>query len=66
MNDRINEILLNIAQLESELRNALHEQENRIFFQIKGRKVEFEHSVLSAHRRLKTTISCLTAGILGI
>jgi hypothetical protein len=29
--------------LEDELRTALHERESRVFFHIKGKRVEFEH-----------------------
>lgn len=54
MNDRIAQILAQMAGLEDELRTAVHEQEGRMFFQIKGRRVEFERSVKAAHRKLKT------------
>lgn len=54
MNDRIAQILSQMAALETELRNAVHEQESRMFFQIKGKRVEFERSVRDAHRKLKT------------
>jgi len=54
MNERINQILAQMAGLEDELRTALHEQESRMFFQIKGKRVEFESSVKEAHRKLKT------------
>jgi hypothetical protein len=54
MNDRIAQILSQMAALENELRNAVHEQESRMFFQIKGKRVEFERSVRDAHRKLKT------------
>ncbi len=53
MNERISHLVAQIAALEDELRSALHTQESRIFFQIKGKRVEFEHSVKTAHRRLK-------------
>ena len=53
MNDRIKALLDQIGVLEDELRTALHEQESRIFFQIKGKRVEFEHTVRDTHRRLK-------------
>ncbi len=43
-----------MAVLEDDLRVALHEQETSVLFQIKGKRVEFEHSIKSAHRRLKT------------
>ena len=53
MNEKIDVILARMASLENELRSAVHEQESRMFFQIKGRKVEFERSVREAHRKLK-------------
>jgi hypothetical protein len=39
--------------LEDELRLAVHGQESRMFFQINGKRVEFERSVREAHRKLK-------------
>ena len=45
-----------MATLEDELRNAVHDQESRMFFTIKGKRVEFEHSVKSAHRKLKKNV----------
>ena len=53
MNDRIRHILAQITALEDELRTALHEQESRMFFQIKGKRIEFEGSVRKAHLKLK-------------
>ncbi len=53
MNDRIAQILARMASLEDELRTAVHEQESRMFFQINGRRVEFERSVAAAHCKLK-------------
>ena len=40
--------------LEDELRSAVHDQESRMFFQIRGKRIEFERSVKAAHRKLKT------------
>jgi hypothetical protein len=54
MNDRISQLLAQMAVLEDELRNAVHEQESRMFFQIKGRRIEFERTVKEAHLKLKT------------
>lgn len=54
MNDRIRELLGQITALEDELRTALHGQEHSMLFQIKGKRIEFEHSVKQAHRKLKT------------
>lgn len=53
MNDRISNILTRMAALEDELRTAVHDQESRMFFQIKGRRVEFERSVRQAPEKLK-------------
>jgi hypothetical protein len=56
MNDRIRDLLAQIAALEDELRATLHEQEERVAFTIHGKRVEFEQSVKEAHQRLKTGI----------
>jgi hypothetical protein len=53
MNERITQLLAQMAALEDELRTAVHEQESRMFFQIKGKRVEFERSVKAAHQQLK-------------
>lgn len=53
MNDRITSLMAQLATIEDELTTALHEGESRIFFQIKGKRVEFERSVRDAHRTLK-------------
>ena len=53
MNDNIAKILSQMAALEDELRSAVHEQENKMFFVIKGKRVEFESTVKAAHRQLK-------------
>lgn len=54
MNDRIRELLDEITKLEDELRTALSEQQTSMFFQIKGKRIEFEQSIRSTHKRLKT------------
>ena len=56
MNDRINQILLQMAELEVDLRTAVHDQESRMFFEIKGKRIEFERSVKEAHVKLKTNV----------
>lgn len=53
MNDRIRNLLNQMNALEDEMRTALHEQETKMFFEIKGRRVEFERAVTLAHRKLK-------------
>jgi hypothetical protein len=54
MNERIRELLNEINHLEDELRTALNQQQSSIYFQIKGKRVEFERTVRQAHRKLKT------------
>ncbi len=53
MNDRIRQLLAQMAVLEEELRVALHEQDTNVLFQIKEKRIEFEQSIQEAHRRLK-------------
>jgi len=53
MNERITLILAQMAALEDDLRTAVHDQESRMFFTIKGKRVEFESTVKAAHRKLK-------------
>jgi hypothetical protein len=55
MNDQINQILKQMAALDAELRSAVHDQESRMFFQINGKRIEFEASVKQAHTQLKTS-----------
>ncbi len=54
MNERISQILAQMAALENDLRSAVQDQESKMFFQIRGKRVEFESSVKAAHRKLKT------------
>jgi hypothetical protein len=56
MNERVNHLLNQMAAIEEELLVALHEQESSVLFQIRGKRVEFEHSIREAHGRLKTGI----------
>jgi len=53
MNDRVQELLKQITVLEDELRTALNDQQSNIYFQIKGKRVEFEKTIKQAHRKLK-------------
>lgn len=53
MNDRVNDLLNQITKLEDELRLALSEQPSSIFFQIKGKRIEFKKSIKDTHKRLK-------------
>lgn len=53
MNEQISHILARMATLEDELRTAVQQQEHKMFFEIKGKRVEFERSVKAAHQKLK-------------
>ncbi len=53
MNEQISHILARMATLEDELRTAVQQQEHKMFFEIKGRRVEFERTVKAAHKKLK-------------
>jgi hypothetical protein len=53
MSDRIKQLLKHIAALEEELLLELNEQQSNIYFQIKGKRVEFEKSIKHKHRQLK-------------
>jgi hypothetical protein len=53
MDDRIQQLLNQMTTLEDELRTALSEQQSSMFFQIKGKRVEFEQSIKQTHLKLK-------------
>jgi hypothetical protein len=53
MNERIQQLLDQITALEDDLRVALNEQQSNIFFQIKGKRIEFEHSIKQRHLEFK-------------
>jgi hypothetical protein len=54
MNDRIRHIMEQITALENDLQIALREQQQRLLYEIRGRRVRFENSIHVAHLRLKT------------
>ena len=56
MNDKIRDLLGQIAALEEQLKLTLLAQENRIVFQIRGKRVEFDKDVRAAHARLKRKV----------
>lgn len=53
MKDEIRSLVLQLHELEEKLRDALHEQETRVLFRVRGRRVEFEAEVREAHRRAR-------------
>ncbi len=55
-NEQIRHLITQIAALEAELQSALQNQEQKMFFQINGKRVEFEQSIRQAHKKLKMGI----------
>ena len=53
MNDKIRELLGQIAALDEQLKATLLEQESRIAFRLRGKRVEFGNDVRAAHAKLK-------------
>ena len=56
MQEKIRLILNQITALEDELRTALHEQESRLLYKIKGKRIEFERTIREAHQQLKVGV----------
>jgi hypothetical protein len=56
MNNRVRQIVEQIAALEEELDAAIEEHEQRLRYQIEGKRVVFEQTVRDAHRRVKLGI----------
>jgi hypothetical protein len=56
MNNHVRQIVEQIAALEEELDAAIEEHEQRLRYQIEGRRVVFEQAVRDAHRRVKLGI----------
>jgi hypothetical protein len=54
MSDRIQQLMSQIKALEDDLQIALNEQPSNMFFQLKGKRVEFEQSIKETHLKLKT------------
>ena len=62
MNEDIRKLVLQLAELENELRDKLHEQETRILYKLEGTRVEFESQVRAAHAQLRTHVFTWLAG----
>jgi len=56
MNTRIRQILDQITSLEEELQKAVEDKECRLSYQIEDRRVIFEQTIKTAHRRLKMDV----------
>lgn len=53
MEARVKQLLDQMQALEDELAQVLKEQQSTIYFEIKGKKIEFEQSLIEAQRKLK-------------
>lgn len=51
MNNRIRQIVDQIAALEAELHTAIDSQQERLRYRLEGRRVVFEQAIRDAHRR---------------
>lgn len=56
MNEKIRHISDQIATLENEWRDELLKQEDRLLYQISGKRVEFKRPIREAHQQLKLGI----------
>ena len=54
MNENVRSLLKQINELEEELREILLKQKSEVVYKIEGKRIEFEHAVMEAHRQLKT------------
>lgn len=54
MNQEIRNLVQQIADLEEELRDKLHQQESRILFTLEGKKIQFESEIIEIHKKLRT------------
>ena len=56
MNPKIQQILSQMKQLEDELADELHQQEQKITFKLEGKRVKFEKTIKHLHQQLKTGV----------
>ena len=66
MNDRIRSLLNQMTALEDEMRTVLHSQETKMFFEIKGKRIEFEKAIKHARKILERQNDMLDLLILAI
>jgi len=50
MENKIRHLLTRITTLENDLRATLHEQETRMFYQLDGKRVQFDAKMIRAIR----------------
>jgi len=53
---RVQEILQQIRELNDELREHLREQQEKTYYQLKGKRIEFEATIKANHKRIKENL----------
>ena len=56
MNEKIRQILGEIARMEDELAEVIQEQQERLHYRIEGSKIRFEENLRKIHHELKTGV----------
>lgn len=56
MNENVRRLLRQIAELEDELTDVLHEQQERLHYRVEGSKVRFEENLRRIHKKMKTGV----------
>ena len=56
MTEKIRTLLAEMNTLEEELAATLREEQSKMFFQIDGKRVQFERTVRAEHRKLKSNL----------
>jgi len=56
MNEKIRQVLSDIAQLEEELSTLIHDQQEQLHYRIEGSKIRFEKHLRRIHKELKTGV----------
>ncbi|MEO8160293.1 MAG: hypothetical protein ABI588_02660 [Arenimonas sp.] len=56
MEGAIRDLLRQIDELEDKLRTAMHSGQSRVHFSVRGKRVEFEHSIRLMHERARRGI----------
>lgn len=56
MHEDIRKLIAQIGELESQLRERLHEQETRDLFRVDGKRIRFTSTVREQHRRMRVNL----------
>ena len=56
MNERIRQVLGEIARMEDELTELIQEQQERLHYRIEGSKIRFEENLRNIHHELKVGV----------